>query len=90
VCIVCGTALKMHGSGGFILESLHSFCRARHRKREADDSGEPLVEIVLVLRLFGLDDLGGGLAGHEFSPPALGEVAGEAPQPFPPPLAGEG
>jgi hypothetical protein len=30
-----------------------------------------------VLRLFGLDDFGRGLAGHEFCPPALGEVAGE-------------
>ena len=49
----------------------------RHRKREADDAGEPLVEIVLVLRLLGLHDLGGGLAGHELGAAALGQVAGE-------------
>jgi hypothetical protein len=30
-----------------------------------------------VLRLFGLDDFGRGLAGHEFGAAALGEVAGE-------------
>jgi hypothetical protein len=49
----------------------------RHREGKADDAGEPLVEIVLVLRLLGLHDFGCGLAGHEFCPPALGEVAGE-------------
>jgi hypothetical protein len=49
----------------------------RHRKGKADDAGEPLVEIVLVLRLLGLHDLRRGLAGHEFCPPALGQVAGE-------------
>jgi hypothetical protein len=52
-------------------------CRPRHRKRVADDAGEPLVEIVLVLRLLGVDDLGRGLAGHEFGPAALGQVACE-------------
>jgi hypothetical protein len=55
------------------------YCQPRHRKRKADDAGEPLVEIVLVLRLFGLDDLIRRLAGPEFCPPALGQVAGEAP-----------
>ena len=30
-----------------------------------------------MLRLLGLDDFGRGLAGHEFCPPALGQVAGE-------------
>ena len=69
-------------------------CRPRYREGEADDAGEPLVEIVLVLRLLGLHDFGRGLAGHEFCPPALGQVAGEfgVPiiRPFPPPLAGEG
>jgi hypothetical protein len=30
-----------------------------------------------VLRLLGLHDLRRGLAGHEFCPPALGQVAGE-------------
>src|SRR4029077_11437345 len=53
------------------------YSRSRHRKREADDAGEPLVEIVLVLRFLGLHHLGGALAGHEFCPPAPGEVAGE-------------
>jgi hypothetical protein len=30
-------------------------------------------KVVLVLRLFGLRDLGRGLAGHEFCPPPLGQ-----------------
>jgi hypothetical protein len=52
-------------------------CRLRHRKGKADDAGEPLVEVVLVLRLLGLDDFGSGLAGHELGAAALGEVACE-------------
>ena len=76
-CNVCGTALKVRGSGGFIFGSLHSSLPAAAPKRAANDAGEPLVEIVLVLRLLGLDDFGGGLAGHEFCSPALGKVAGE-------------
>jgi hypothetical protein len=47
----------------------------RHRKGVADDAGEPFVEVVLVRRLFGLDDLGGGFAGHELGAAALGEIA---------------
>ena len=46
-------------------------------KGEADDTSEPLVEVVLVLRLLGLHHLGGALAGHELGAAALGEVAGE-------------
>ena len=49
----------------------------RHRKGEADDAAQQVVEIVLVLRLLGLYDLGRGLAGHEFCVAALGQVAGE-------------
>ena len=51
--------------------------RRRHRKGKADDAGEPLVEIVLVLRLLCLNDFGRGLARHELGAPAPGEVACE-------------
>jgi hypothetical protein len=39
--------------------------------------------------LFGLNDLGGGLARHELGTAAFGQIAG-VPPPFPPPRAGEG
>jgi hypothetical protein len=42
---------------------------------EADDAGEPLVELVLVLRLLGPHHPGGAFAGHQLGAAALGEVA---------------
>ncbi len=59
-------------------------------KRVADDAGEPLVEILLVLRLLGLVHPHRAVARHELGAPALRQIAGERPLPNPPPLAGEG
>ncbi len=46
-------------------------------KGEADDARQPLVEVVLVLRLLGLVHAPRGIAGHELGAAALGKVAGE-------------
>src|ERR1700682_1116798 len=60
-----------------VLELILELASARDLALSNTQAGERLVEIVLVLRLLGLDDFGRGLAGHEFCAPALGQVAGE-------------